>query len=121
MLITDRDEEKSYQITSSVLSLWSREINLSKITKTGKKLMIDAVDDITSTCDICIKYKTIRPWLAVGLPMANDFNETVAMDLVNTGNKIWFIRLIDLFTQFSVAKTITTKEKNVVTDTIFKI
>ena len=31
---------------------------------------------------------SVRPWLAVGLPMACDFNETVAMDLVNTGNKI---------------------------------
>ena len=33
--------------------------------------------------------------------MASDFNETVVMDLVNTGNKIWFMHLIDLFTVFS--------------------
>ena len=53
--------------------------------------------------------------------MASDFNETVAMDLVNIGNKIWFTDLIDLLTWFSVAKTITNKEKNVVTDAIFEI
>ena len=59
-----------------------------KYKKTDKKLMIDIVDDITSTCDICIKYKKTRPQPAVGLPMASNFNETVAMDLANIGNKI---------------------------------
>ena len=62
--------------------------NLLMIAKTDKKLMIDIVDDITSTCDICIKYKKTRPQPAVGLPMASNFNETVAMDLANIGNKI---------------------------------
>ena len=83
--------------------------------------MIDIVDDITSTCDNCIKYKKTRPWPAVGLPMASDFNEAVVMDLVNIGNWIWFMHLIDLFTQFLAALTITTKEKNVVTGVIFEI
>ena len=82
--------------------------------------MIDAVDYITS-CDICIKYKKTRPWPAVSLPVASDFNETVAMNLVNIGNKICFTDLPDLFKWFSVAKTITNKEKNVVTDAIFEI
>ena len=95
-------------------------INLSKFAKTDKKSMIDAVDDITS-CDICIKYKKTRPRPAVWLPMASDFNETVAMDFMNIGNKIWLTDLIDLLTWFSVAKTITNKEKNVVTDAIFEI
>ena len=35
--------------------------------------------------------------------MASDFNETVAMDLVNIVKKIWFMVLIDFFTQFSVS------------------
>ena len=36
-------------------------IDLSKFAKTDKKVMIDIVDDITSTCDNCIKYKKTRP------------------------------------------------------------
>ena len=83
--------------------------------------MIDIVDDITSTCGICIKYKKTRPRTAVGLSMANDFNETIAIDLVNICNKICFMYLIDIFTRFSAVNIITAKEKNVVTDAIFEI
>ena len=124
MLITNRDEEESYQVTSSVLLLWSKGlkalINLSKTDKTDKKLMINIIDDIISTCDIWIKYKKTRPWFAVGLPMGSDFNETVVMDLVNIVNNIWFIYLIYLFILFSGATKVTTKEKNVITDIILK-
>ena len=74
-------------------------INLSKTAKTDKKLMIDVVDDITSTCDICIKYKNTRPQPDNGLTMASDFNETAAMDLMNIGKKSSFMHLIDRFTR----------------------
>lgn len=99
----------------------SKKIKIPETAKTDMKLLIDTIDDIISTCDVCIKYKKTRPWSAVGLLMAGDFNKTVVMDLMNIVNKIWFIDLIDLFILFSVTKKITAKEKNVITYAIFKI
>ena len=36
---------------------------------------------LDETCEICIKYKRRKPRPIVGLPMARELNETVAMDL----------------------------------------
>ena len=63
-----QDEEKVIELHRQFCHCGAEKlkdlINLSKIAKTDKKSMIDAVDDITS-CDICIKYKKTRPRPAV--------------------------------------------------------
>ena len=44
------------------------------------------VDSISEGCKICIKFKKPRPQPIVCMPLANHFNEVVAMDL-----EIWHI------------------------------
>ena len=79
---------------------------------------IELVEDITNRCDICLKYKKTPPRPVVSLPLARDFNETVAMDLKHWDKNIWFLHLIDLATRFSVSSVITSKHKEVVLNKI---
>ena len=57
----------------------------------------------------------------MSLPLARDFNETVAMDLKHWDKNIWFLHLIDLATRFSVSSVITSKHKEVVLNKILLI
>ncbi len=41
----------------------------------------DIVDDVTTSCDVCKRFKKAPPRPAVGFPLATVFNETVVLDL----------------------------------------
>ena len=59
--------------------------------------------DIDTSCYICIKYKKAKSRQCVGPPMAQCFNETVAMDLKqwSSSPSIWFLHLMCLMADFS--------------------
>ena len=41
----------------------------------------EILENIISSCEICLRYKKAPPRPVVGLSMAHTFNETIAMDL----------------------------------------
>ncbi|CAF2215336.1 unnamed protein product [Rotaria magnacalcarata] len=78
------------------------------------------IDECSENCDICRKYKKACPRPVVGLPLAREFNDTVAMDLKDIGSyKI--LHLIDHATRYSAACVVKNKTSNEIIDSIFKI
>ena len=69
-------------------------------------------------CDICKVYKRSPPRPVVALPIASKFNDVVAMDLkvLSLTKGVYVIHFIDLFTRFSKAAVIKSKERKVVVD-----
>ena len=50
----------------------------------------------------------------VGLAEADDFNDTVAMDLHQLGSNIWYLDLTDEFSRFSNAVIIKSKSRDII-------
>ncbi len=65
--------------------------------------VLNIVDEISSKCDACKMYKKtpLRP--VVGLPLASEFNHTVAMDLITMQQGVWILHSVDVFLRYSVA------------------
>ena len=74
--------------------------------------------EVAVNCDICKLYKRSPPRPVVALPIASKFNDVIAMDLkvFSSAKGIFFIHYIDLFTRFSKASVIKSKEPKVVVD-----
>ena len=82
--------------------------------------LIKAIKDVSKNCDICKVYKRPAAKPIVGMPLANDFNEVVAMDLKFFHGKI-ILHLIDHVSRFSAAAIIPSKQANEIISKIFKI
>ncbi|KAL2093504.1 hypothetical protein ACEWY4_010816 [Coilia grayii] len=65
---------------------------------------------IVSECETCQRYSKIKPRPAVGLPLASQHNETVAVDLHELEPGLWYLHIIDQFTRFSAGSVLTTKK-----------
>lgn len=68
------------------------------------------LQEIVRDCDICQRYCKTKPRPAVGLPLASEYNETVAMDLHEMDPNVWYLHIIDHFTRFSVRSIVKTKK-----------
>lgn len=82
--------------------------------------LIQAIKDVSQSCDVCKIYKKPSPRPAVGMPLACDFNEVVALDLKFFHGHI-ILHLIDHVSRFSAASLIKSKKPNAIIDAIFKI
>ena len=83
------------------------------------KQFLNILNEFPSQCDVCRKYKKACPKPIVGFPLANTFNEVVAMDLKEIkGHKV--LHLIDHATRYSVAVKVPNKEANTIISAIFK-
>ena len=56
---------------------------------------VDLLEEINKSCDLCKRYTKTPPRPVVGLPMATNFNETVAMDLKQWNGR-WILHIIDM-------------------------
>ena len=54
---------------------------------------------VANECELFLMYRKIPSRPAVSLPMAQEFNETGAVDLHQLDKSIWFLHIKDLFTQ----------------------
>ena len=80
----------------------------SKLTKlvVSSKLWTDTkgvhqlISDVSEHCATCQRYKKRKPRPVVGLPMATDFNQAVAMDLTTYQQGTWMLHLILILTEF---------------------
>ena len=94
-------------------------IKSSQLWKDDPEVLI-IVDEISSKCDVCKMYKKtpLRP--VVGLPLASEFNHTVAMDLITIQQGVWILHLVDVFSRYSVACVRRSKKPPTIIEAIFK-
>ena len=91
--------------------------NLRRLFKNAGKLnseIISLIDVTVKKCKTCRVYKKPNPRPIVGLLRATDFNHTVAMDLHQLSDNLWYFHMIDEFTRFSNAVIIKSKATPVV-------
>ena len=93
---------------------------LIKNSGTNEKKVDDMIDKITSNCDTCKRYKKAPPRPVVGMPLASEFNETVAMDIKFIRN-IPILHLIDHTTRYSAACKLNNKKPMSVIQAILTI
>ena len=77
-------------------------------TKTSEGL----VKSIIQECGTCVKFGRGRDKPAVSLPLSQEFNETIAMDLHKIEDKTstcYYLHIIDLFSKFSAAGVVFSK------------
>ena len=97
----------------------SKLIDLIKSLGITDKNFFDVVEELDQSCDICLRYKKPKSSLIFGFSLANDFNETVAMDLKPFKN-VYIFHMIDHATRYSRGAIIHSKQKEVIIDKIFK-
>jgi hypothetical protein len=97
---------------------------LLKLVKSSKgfkdKEFLECIVECCNTCPICKKFQRppLRP--VVTLPLANDFNEVVCMDLKeHIHNKSWILHLIDSATKYSVGRIVYSKKKGEIVQNVF--
>lgn len=80
---------------------YDRLAQLLKSAGTTDKETLDLLRPECQNCETCKQYKRPVPRPVVGLPLATDFNETVAVDLNELEPGLWYLHVIDEFTHFS--------------------
>ena len=74
----------------------------------GNQNLVQEIKNVSNNCPICKKYKKIPPRPVAGLPMATEFQETVAMELKFYDSK-FLLHLVDHSTQLSASTFIPNK------------
>ena len=70
------------------------------------------LDQIVEKCDVCLKHKKPTPSPTVGFPLANDHNQTVAVDLHEFEPNLWYLHIMDEFSRFSAGCVTNTKKSS---------
>lgn len=97
-----------------------RVIDTLKASGCEDRELFDKLKELDTKCEVCMKWGRPHPKPIVSLPLANTFNETVALDLkVYINNKIYFLHLIDHATRFSQAEVIRSKSQETIVNAIF--
>ena len=81
-----------------------------------KPELFKILNETVSRCEICQRFRKTPSRPAVGLPMATDFNETVAADLHQLEHSVWLLHMIDMFTRYSAGVIIRSKQSSVFVD-----
>ena len=95
-------------------------ITLLKSAGYERKIFSKVIEDVCSTCEICVRYKKPKARPIVGLPRGKTFNEIVALDLkcLEVANNIYFLHMIDMVSRFSAAKIIHNKRKETISSAL---
>ena len=75
------------------------------------KGFIKIIEEVTENCDICNRYKKPKSRPVVGFPLAQEFNEVVAMDIKEIAGKM-VLHLVDHATRYSVASLLKCKRSD---------
>lgn len=76
------------------------------------KECITILQQIAHDCDICKRYNKTKPKPAAALPLATEYNETVAVDLHELEPGVWYLHIINHFTRFSTGNIVKTKKSS---------
>ena len=101
--------EKLLKLINNSGQEWSENADLKK-----------EIKEVTINCEICKRYKKAPPRPVVSLPIACQFQETVAMDLKYYQSHI-FLHLIDMCKRLSAATFVPNKNKDTILKAIFRI
>jgi len=101
--------ERLIRLINTAGAQWSHNDKLKEQIKT-----------VTESCQTCRMYKKPPPRPVVGLPMASEFLETVAMDLKMYKGHI-ILHLIDLCTRLSASTRISNKQAGTIVKNILRI
>ena len=101
--------DKLLKLVNNAGPQWSNNKDLKK-----------EIINVTQQCQVCKIYKKSPPRPVASLPMASNFQETVAMDLKKYKGRL-ILHLVDLCTRLSAATFIPNKNKETVLREIFKI
>ena len=93
--------------------------NLLKSAGVADEQYDDIISDVSENCNVCLKYKKVKPRPVVGLPRGRYFNDIVAMDLKVLHPECKILHMIDMVTRYSSAGIIRNKEKTTVVEAIF--
>ena len=97
-------------------------IRLLKSSGIDDKELFDAVDKVTSDCDICLKYKRKPSRPCVSLPRTGEFNSLVALDLKTyIKDKVYILHMIDECTRYSAACVIFSKQQEEIVKKVLHI
>ena len=95
-----------------------RLIKIIRNSGKNNKELEKEVNYVSQKCITCIKFKKTKPRPVVCMPMANEFNEIVAMDLKIWGN-YFFLVIVDLATRFCTASVISNKLPSTIIKSLF--
>ena len=79
----------------------------------------DLLDEINGKCDVCKRYAKTPPRPVVGLPMASEFNEKVAMDLKQWKGR-WILHIIDMWSRYTISAIINRKRPSDVVNALMQ-
>ena len=77
------------------------------------------IDEVSATCDTCLRFKKPATRPVVSFPLATSFNETVAMDLKEFRPGVYFQHMIDHATRYSAGSIVRSKHKETIIKSIF--
>ena len=79
---------------------------------TTDKETLNLLRTVCDSCEVCLINKRPPPKPVVGLPLATEFNEMVAVDLHELENGTWYLHIIDEFTRFSAGSIMKSKKSS---------
>ena len=83
---------------------------------------LDIVKEQCDLCEVCQKFKHPLSRPVVGLPLADNFNQILCLDLKEyIHNKVWILHLIDTATRYSAACLIRTKHPDEIIRRVYLI
>ena len=74
--------------------------------------------DVSKNCRTCQKFKKPVPRPVVSIPLANNFNEVIAIDLKSYENQ-YFLVIVDIFTKYCAAALINNKKPETIVENMF--
>jgi len=98
-----------------------RLIQLLKDAGIDDELCFIYVEEVSDSCEICIKYKKTPSRPIVSVNMAKEFNEVVAIDLKEyKKGEIYFLHMVDMSTRFSKSCVTKSKEPDEIVEKIIE-
>ena len=119
--IAEKDQIKAMEKLHKQFGHTSKEkfFNFMKDAKAWHAGLEKHLDNIISQCVGCIKKKRNPAKPVVGLPMAKEFNEKVAIDLKKWNNK-YILHMVDMFSRLTISCFIERKTPREVIDKIME-
>ena len=123
-------EDESYEDKKRIVQKLHRQFahpsarNLKALMKNADAVdseVSEIIEQISDNCNVCTRFKSTPARPVVCMPLANKFNQVIAMDLKHFKGGVYFLHLIDLFSRFSLSQVITRKLPSVIVDAVIKM
>ena len=94
-------------------------IKLIRNSGTKNTKLESSLENVCKSCEVCLKFKRPVPRPIVALPLAEKFNDVVAMDLKSFGDNSYFLVLVDHATRYCASVVIHNKKPSTVVQSLF--